>query len=193
MSGITITGGFYKGRRIAIAKGGKTRYTSGKVREAVFDLAGDVAGSSVLDLFAGAGSFTVEALSRGAASVTSVEKDRNTAALLRKNLISLSLDNHCLVLNMDVRYAVPMLARQGKTFDLIFADPPYELGYVSATLELLMANRVHHKDSILIFEHSKREELKHVPEGDHELKIRKYGDTFLSIIRLGSSKIEREE
>lgn len=188
-----ITGGTCKGRRITVVKGGTTRYTSGKVREAVFNLVGDIESRSVLDLFAGAGSFTIEALSRGAASVTSVEKDRNTALLLKKNLMSLSLDKHCLVLNMDVRYAVPMLARQRKTFDLIFIDPPYESGYVAATVGILKDNPVYHEDSILIFEHSKREELKDVPEAVHEVKIRKYGDTVLSIVRRRSPKTEREE
>ncbi len=132
-----ITGGTHKGRRIAVARDGRTRYTSGKVREAVFNLVGDVSDRSVLDLFAGAGSFTIEALSRGAASVTAVEKERKTAALLQKNLKSLSLDKDCLVLNMDVRYAVLMLARQGKVFDLIFVDPPYEMGYIASTVALL--------------------------------------------------------
>ena len=60
---------------------------------------------------------------------------------------------------MDVRYAVPMLGRQGKTFDLIFADPPYEMGYVAASLELLEAHRLCRAHTVLVFEHSKREGL----------------------------------
>ncbi len=83
MAGIRITGGTHKGRRIGISRDGRTRYTSAKVRQAVFNLVGDVAGLDVLDLFAGAGSFTLEALSRGAASVTAVEKEPRTASLLR--------------------------------------------------------------------------------------------------------------
>jgi 16S rRNA (guanine966-N2)-methyltransferase len=191
--GIRITGGIYKGRTIALAKDERTRYTSGKVREAIFNFVGEVTEQSVLDLYAGAGSFTCEALSRGAASVTSVEKNANTAAQLKNNLRSLSLYKRCLVLNMDVRYAVPMLARQRKMFDLIFVDPPYEMGYIASTADLLMKNRIYHPDSIIVFEHSKREEFQDLPEAGHKMKTRRYGDTVLTIIRCEGSETEREE
>jgi 16S rRNA (guanine(966)-N(2))-methyltransferase RsmD len=164
---------------------GRTRLTSARVREAVFDIVGDVAGCAVLDLFAGAGSFTVEALSREARSVTSVEKEPRTAAVLRQNVKSLGADKDCLVLNMDVRYALPMLFKQGKRFDLIFADPPYEMDYVAATLSLLRENCVCHEGSLLVFEHSKREEIRILPGAGSEVKSRKYGDTVLSVVRAG--------
>ena len=111
----------------------------------------------MLDLFAGAGSFTLEALSRGAASVTAVEKDHRRALFLcRGNLKDLALDKDCFVVNMDVRYAVPMLGRQGKIFDVIFADPPYEMGYVAwPACELLGANLLCAPKRLLVFEHSK--------------------------------------
>ncbi|OPY70581.1 MAG: Ribosomal RNA small subunit methyltransferase D [Syntrophorhabdaceae bacterium PtaU1.Bin034] len=188
MSGLRITGGRLKGRMIALARNGRTRFTSSKVREAVFDLVGDVEGCSVLDLFAGAGSFTVEALSRGATFVTAVEKDSQTAALLRNNLKALGIDKDCLVLNMDVRYAVPMLHRQGKSFDLVYVDPPYEMGYIAATVELLRTNPLRHSGSIVVFEHSKREELLESPGEGCGIRTRKYGDTVLSIITCGQNK-----
>ena len=84
MSGVRITGGRFKGRSIAITRGGPARFTSGKVREAIFDILGPVEGFCVLDLFAGTGSFTVEALSRGAASVTAVEQDPTYSRLAQK-------------------------------------------------------------------------------------------------------------
>jgi 16S rRNA (guanine(966)-N(2))-methyltransferase RsmD len=189
MTGLRITGGRFKGRRIAVAGERRARFTSAKVREAVFDLLGDVNGYAVLDLFAGAGSFTVEALSRDAASVTAVEKDRQTAAVLRNNLRMLSLDKDCLVLNMDVRYAVPMLYRQGKRFDLVFVDPPYEMGYVASTVELLIRNPLCQTGSSVVFEHSKREEVAVLPGDGYDVKVRKYGDTVLSIIVCGANTL----
>jgi 16S rRNA (guanine966-N2)-methyltransferase len=182
MAGIKITGGTHKGRRIAISRDGRTRYTSAKVRQAVFNLVGDVTGLDVLDLFAGAGSFTLEALSRGAASVTAVEKERHIVSLLRANLRDLALDKDCLVVNMDVRYAVPMLGRQGKAFDLIFADPPYEAGYVAASLELLEAHRLCRARTILVFEHSKREGLGASQEERFTVRTHRYGDTALTMV-----------
>jgi 16S rRNA (guanine966-N2)-methyltransferase len=181
MSGIRITGGRYKGRSIAAPKGGPARFTSAKVREAVFDLLGTVEGLSVLDLFAGSGSFTVEALSRGAASVTAVEADRRAAALIHRNLETLAADKDCHILNMDVRYALPMLHRQGSQFDLIFADPPYDMGHVAATVELLMRFPIYHGRSCLVFEHSKREEAPVAGQG-FEMRVRRYGDTHLTLL-----------
>jgi 16S rRNA (guanine(966)-N(2))-methyltransferase RsmD len=185
MAGIRITGGTHKGRRISINRDGRTRYTSAKVRQAVFNLVGDVAGLDVLDLFAGAGSFTLEALSRGAASVTAVEKAPATASLIRLNLKDLAIDKDCVVVNMDVRYAVPMLGRQGKTFDLIFADPPYEMGYVAASLELLEAHRLCRAHTVLVFEHSRREGLPASPRERLKAQTHRYGDTALTMLTCG--------
>jgi 16S rRNA (guanine966-N2)-methyltransferase len=186
MSGIRITGGKCKGRRIAAPTGGYARFTSAKVREAVFDLVGSIDGLSVLDLFAGAGSFTVEALSRGAGSVTAVEANRQTVALIRNNLRILEMDKNCQVLNMDVRYAVPMLNRQGRRFELVFADPPYEMGHVSTTVELLIKSPICHPRSNIVVEHSKREEVR-IPSGQGwAVKMRRYGDTVLSIVTCGA-------
>ncbi len=185
VAGIRITGGMHKGRRIAISRDGRTRYTPAKVRQAVFDLVGDVAGLDVLDLFAGAGSFTLEALSRGAASATAVEKEKQSAALLRQNLRDLALDKDCHVLNMDVRYAVPMLHKRKKRFDLIFADPPYDMGYIAAGLELLETHPLCRSTTILIFEHSKREALAASAQQTHEVRVHSYGDTMLTTVACG--------
>jgi 16S rRNA (guanine(966)-N(2))-methyltransferase RsmD len=185
MAGIRITGGTHKGRRIAISRDGLARYTPAKVRQAIFDLVGDVAGLDVLDLFAGAGSFTLEALSRGAAAVTAVEKEARAAALLRRNLRDLALDKDCHVVNMDVRYAVPMLHRREKRFDLIFADPPYEMGYVAASLELLEAHPLCRERTVLVLEHSKREALGGSAEEKHGVRTHRYGDTMLTMVMCG--------
>ncbi len=191
MSGIRITGGRFKGRRIAASSGGPGRFTSAKVREAVFDLIGAVDGFAVLDLFAGAGSFTIEALSRGAAFVTAVEADRQAAARMRNNLKTLNLDKHCLVLNMDVRYAVPRLHRQEKRFELVFIDPPYEMGYIAPIAELLKKNPLCRAHSEVIFEHSKREGVPGIEGGDYEVRVRRYGDTVLSIVTCGGDTVGR--
>jgi 16S rRNA (guanine966-N2)-methyltransferase len=181
MSGIRITGGKFRGRTINAPKGGPARLTSSRVREAVFDLLGNVEGLDILDLFAGAGSFTAEAMSRGAASVTAVEMNRRGAGLISRNLRMLGVLDDCLVLNMDVRYAVPMLSKQGKSFDIIFADPPYEMGHIVSTIELLKTNRLARNSGLIILEHSKRETVE-ISAGDFEdVRVKNYGDTVLTI------------
>ena len=108
MGQLRITGGMLKGRRISLVKGGKTRYTSGKVREAVFDIIGDVAGFYVLDLFAGAGSFTVEAISRGVRLKVIFD---DSELLLR--LLDLLQKDHYLERDIEGNYAFrfPLIRR----------------------------------------------------------------------------------
>jgi 16S rRNA (guanine966-N2)-methyltransferase len=89
---LRVTGGVFKGRKILVPAHGEARYTSSKVRGAIFNLIGDVADCDVLDLFAGSGSLTVEALSRGARRAVCVEKSRPMAGVLKENLRRLGLD-----------------------------------------------------------------------------------------------------
>ena len=187
MGGLRVTGGSLKGRSFAPSPDARTRYTSSKVRAAVFDLVGDVSGCLVLDLFAGSGSFTIEALSRGASRAVCVEKDARTAAVLRANLGRLGLDKHCLVYNSDVRYALRMLAKRERPFGLVFMDPPYEMGYLTATLPWLMKGSLCDADTLVIVEHSKREAIPDSVEREYEVRQRRYGDTLVSLVTRGAT------
>ena len=184
MGKLRITAGSLKGRNITILDEGSARYTSGKVREAIFNIIGDIEGRRILDLFAGTGSFTIEAISRGAASATCVEKDRRMAANLKQNLMNLSIDKDCLVLNMDVRYAVPFLYKGGHNYDIIFADPPYEKGLVTETVTLLKDNPVYENGAVFIVESSKRETADLTTSDRWQgMTTRQYGDTVVSLFR----------
>jgi len=180
---IRITGGLLRGRAISLIEKKGVRYTSSKVREAIFNILGDLHGKKILDLFAGAGSFTIEALSRGAATATSVEMDTEMARILKKNLESLDLNNYCHVMAMDVIYAVPMLSKRAFSYDIIFMDPPYDGGHVEETMSALRENRIYDPHSLLVIEHSKRE-VPTVPghEGWHHIDTKGYGDTVVTIL-----------
>jgi len=183
-STLRITGGFLKGRKIVLLEKSGVRYTSAKVREAIFNILGNVKEKRVLDLFAGSGSFSIEALSRNAASVTSVEIDRDMAKIIEKNLSSLDLKNSCHVLTMDVVYAVQFLAKRAFSYDIIFMDPPYDRGYVGETMKLLTTNRIYHAGTIIVVEHSKRE----IPAfsdliGWHQVNLKGYGDTLITLLQ----------
>jgi 16S rRNA (guanine(966)-N(2))-methyltransferase RsmD len=185
-STLRITGGFLKGRSIVLLEKSGVRYTSAKVREAIFNILGDVEGKKVLDLFAGSGSFTIEALSRGASSATSVEIDREMVKTLERNLALLDVRNSCHVLAMDVVYAVPFLAKKVFSYDIIFVDPPYEKGHVGEIMKLLTTNRINHADTFIVIEHSKRE----IPvfsdlKGWHQVNAKGYGDTLITLFRAG--------
>lgn len=191
-STLRITGGFLRGRKIVLLNKSGVRYTSAKVREAIFNILGNVKDKRVLDLFAGSGSFSIEALSRNAASVTSVEIDRDMAKIIEKNLSSLDLKNSCHVLTMDVVYAVPFLAKKNFSYDIIFMDPPYDKGYVGESMRLLTTNRLYHEGTIMVIEHSKREisafsDLKEW----YQVNSKGYGDTFITMLQTDHITAER--
>ncbi len=117
-----IIAGSRRGARIAAPKGVATRPTGDRVREAAFNLIGPVDGVSVLDLFAGSGAMGLEALSRGAASVTFVESDRDACRTIARNLEKLGLTGA----RVDCADAVWAVRRETRTYDLVLVDPPYE-------------------------------------------------------------------
>ena len=117
-----IIAGTHRGRRIAAPRGLSTRPTGDRVREAAFNLIGPVDDASVLDLFAGSGALGIEALSRGAASVTFVESDRAACRTISENLERLGLTG-ARVTCWDALWA---LRQDSRTYDLVLVDPPYE-------------------------------------------------------------------
>jgi 16S rRNA (guanine966-N2)-methyltransferase len=182
---IKVTGGFHRSRSIEILEHTEARYTPAKVKQAIFNIIGDVTGKTVLDLFAGSGAFSIEALSRGASHATLVEKNPEMCALIRRNLDSLSLGEKGEVLNMEVSRALPFLYKLGAKYDIIFMDPPYNKGYVSETATLLKDMEVHGQHALFVVEHSKREEC--TAAGDAENggpPTRRYGETCLTIYEL---------
>jgi 16S rRNA (guanine966-N2)-methyltransferase len=116
-----VIAGELGGRRLRSPRGTGTRPTSERVREALFSMLGDVSGLRVLDLFAGSGSLGIEALSRGAAAATFVERSPRALAALRGNITALGLAERARVVEGD---ALTALRLPGK-YDLIFLDPPY--------------------------------------------------------------------
>jgi 16S rRNA (guanine966-N2)-methyltransferase len=119
---VRIIAGSKRGARIAAPKGLATRPTGDRVREAAFNLIGPVDGATVLDLFAGSGAMGLEALSRGAASATFVESDREACRTIARNLEKLDLTGA----RVDCEDAVGWLRRASRVYDLVLVDPPYE-------------------------------------------------------------------
>lgn len=180
-----ITGGLLKGRTIGTGDARAARYTPSRVREALFDYLGDVEGCTVLDLYAGAGTFTVEALSRGAAGAVCVERDRKMASLITRNLEALGLTDRCEVLHMEVERAIHFLSQRVTRYDILFADPPYEKGMVSATMSLLKAHEILEEEGLIIMEHSKRERPDPISlQGWEKVSERRYGDTEITVFAL---------
>jgi 16S rRNA (guanine966-N2)-methyltransferase len=123
---LRIIAGEKRGAKSFSSKGGETRPTGDRVREAAFNLIGPVDGASVLDLFAGAGGYGLEALSRGAASAVFAESDRAAAGAIRQNLEKLRFTG-ATVLNRDAIQVLAEEAGAGRRYDLVLLDPPYRM------------------------------------------------------------------
>ncbi len=121
MASLRITAGALRGRRVAIPPN-DVRPTSERARQAFFNIVGErIEGAHFLDLFAGSGIFALEAVSRGAASATAVERDRRAAAGIANLARAWSVPVN--VVNEEVLAAMPRL---NDVFELVYADPPYD-------------------------------------------------------------------
>ena len=119
-----ITGGKFRGRKLHLVGKISTRETSDMVKVAVFNMLFHIHGR-VLDLYAGAGSYGIEALSRGATHVVFVDQDKDAASTIKHNLSMINLEDQANVYVQTDETFINRL-QEGETFDFIFLDPPYE-------------------------------------------------------------------
>lgn len=171
-----IIAGRWKSRRLAPVRGRGVRPTTDRVREAWMSILGHrIGGAAVADLFAGSGALGLEALSRGAAHVTFVERSRRAIGVLERNISSLDADGVATVVRGD---ALAHLHRLDPArCDLALADPPYGRGHAHR-LVTLYARRPFARE--LWVEHRSDESL----PADVRVRQRRYGDTVLTAIAL---------
>ncbi len=161
------------------------RPTADRVRETLFNVIGQRCDElDVLDLYAGTGALGLEAVSRGATRAVLVDRDREALALCRQNTDGLKFTAQVEILAADARTAIASLGKQGRTFQLVFADPPYSQNVGLTVLEALSAAKLVTDGGLAVIETGRDEAL---PErvGDFErIDERTYGVTNVSIFRL---------
>ena len=157
---VRIVAGEFKGRVISAPKGASTRPTADRVREGLFSalvsrLGVDLGGGSALDAFAGSGALGLEALSRGASTVTFVEQDRRAFAVLRENVAELGVEKRSTVLQANVSTVAERGPLPGAPFSLLFLDPPYriEQSEVRTLIECLVDNHGLTDGAVVLWEH----------------------------------------
>ncbi|WP_406702146.1 16S rRNA (guanine(966)-N(2))-methyltransferase [Sodalis sp.] len=135
---IRIIGGRWRGRKLPVPNSPGLRPTTDRVRETLFNwLAPVIQEARCLDCFAGSGALGLEALSRGAASVTLLEQDRAVGAQLAKNLQVLQAQQ-CQVITTD---SMRWLVQPGDAFNVVFIDPPFRQGMITNTVAILERHR----------------------------------------------------
>jgi 16S rRNA (guanine966-N2)-methyltransferase len=175
-----IISGSQKGHRISPGKKARMRPTSDKARECVFNvLREEVSGKRVLDLFAGAGGLGLEALSRGAQSVTFVDASSQSINVLKKNLETLKLKDRSTIIKID---GLKALKKLPQSFNLIFADPPYGKGYAQQIVNSLIPSHVLEDGGIFVLEHHKKETFSCTEDKLFILKQKRFGDTVISFL-----------
>ncbi|KFO68858.1 hypothetical protein ER57_00965 [Smithella sp. SCADC] len=180
-----ITGGEARGRTLSFPSRSKERPTSDFLREALFNLLGILQGKTFLDLFAGSGSVGLEAASRGVQDVCFVEKNKNLVEVIKKNILTCSLDSNYRIIDKDIEFGLHDLFRKKCGFDIIFADPPYNRDLTGVTLKALSKHNVLHKDGILVIQHSIKENFSE-PGKDtiYQIDQRKYGENALTFLKM---------
>ncbi|MGD0981887.1 MAG: 16S rRNA (guanine(966)-N(2))-methyltransferase RsmD [Solirubrobacteraceae bacterium] len=175
-----VVGGEYGGRRLEAPRGRATRPTSERTREAVFSMLGDINGARVLDLFAGSGALGIEALSRGAAHATFVDRARPAIAAITRNLEQLGLRERAQITQLDVRVLEPHSA----SYDLVFVDPPYgEATDLGPLLERELPAQLAPGGRV-VSESDRRAPLE---LGLPTIRERRYGDTLIRIHQLANA------
>jgi 16S rRNA (guanine(966)-N(2))-methyltransferase RsmD len=174
-----IVAGEYRGRRLTSPDWEGLRPTSDRLRETLFNIVGpSIAGARVLDGYAGTGAIGIEALSRGAAHVTFVERDRRARQLIETNLsqLGLSAANDRVIIRADFMTAARGPA--GDAFDLIILDPPY--AHDSAAQAIAAAAPLAAGTTRVVVEHASRFPAPAAASGLQLRRTVKAGDSALS-------------
>jgi 16S rRNA (guanine(966)-N(2))-methyltransferase RsmD len=177
---LRIIGGKYRGRRITPPLGLRARPTTDFAREGLFNILSnrvDFEDITVLDLFSGTGCISYEFASRGAKEIHLVEKDIKHIAGIRKTIRELEFSN-IKAIHIDVKAYLKTCSAK---YDIVFADPPYELSWLKEIPDLIAGSGIIKEDGIFILEHPRDMSF-----GGHNLffEHRNYGGVNFSFFRL---------
>jgi 16S rRNA (guanine(966)-N(2))-methyltransferase RsmD len=178
-----IIAGKYKNRNFYMPA--TIKPTQNVLRAAVFDILGhDWEGMSLLELYAGSGAISMEAISRGASSVMMVEHDSKHVSVIRENceLLGIELGGHFKLIQADAMATIKRLASENKRFDVVFFDPPYGLKLAKKTLKLLGVNDILSPRSFVVAQYDQKDILD-IPDDFTVFKQRIYGSSYLTILQ----------
>ena len=165
-----VISGKYRGKKLKEFELDSTKPTTDRVKESIFNLIQfDVAGSVVLDLFAGTGGLGIEAISRGAKHVTFVDANIKAISIVKENLKGIEGD--CKVVNQR---SCDFLNVCGQSYDLVFLDPPYNTNLGVEAIDHLILNNMINESGIIIFETGEDKEFVFDYPG-YSLTKKKYG------------------
>jgi 16S rRNA (guanine966-N2)-methyltransferase len=178
MTRLRVAGGESRGRRLKMPR--SIRPTQSLVKEAIFNMvAAEVDGAQVVDLFAGSGALGIEALSRGAAHVTFVDREPRGLAILRQNLDALGFKQRARVVRAEVARWLEGGPAEIREADLVFLDPPYDDPVFDQALKALDRQP---GALTVVAEYSRRQSLPAL-ERLQTQREKRYGDTMVAVLQ----------
>ena len=184
-----IISGTRRGHKLLEFDGGDVRPTTDRVKEAVFNLIqGFIADAVCLDMFAGSGALSFEAISRGAKKAVIIDKDRRSIDIIRKNADALAFTEKCDIINAS---CFDYLKTARGKFDIIFLDPPYNKGFIEPALKAVTDGDFLAEDGIIVLE-SDNTDFRAETEALCAYKQRKYGRTYITVYK-NRKKVGQED
>ena len=180
MAETRITAGAWRGRVVSTPPGLGVRPTRSLVRQAVFDILGSrVTGARMIDLYAGAGTVGFEALSRGAASVTFVERSREALNVIARTATRFGCTDRCHVVGAEVLRWLRSSGAESEAADLCYVDAPYRDPELDAVLELLGAS----PPRLVVCEHHRARSIAERIGNLSRIREARYGLTTISFLQ----------
>ena len=174
-----IIAGLYKGHKLVSFDEDHIRPTTDRVKESVFNILTPILeGARVLDLFSGTGNLSLEALSRGAASVDMIELSPKSIAIMRKNIEHLKVASGAKIHRSDA--VVYVREYVGPAYDLILIDPPFPLKICETILQAVSESPVADAHTRIMIEHSRKESLPKQILRLSTIDTRSYGDKLVA-------------
>lgn len=149
-----IITGKRRGLKLLSPKGQNTRPTESRIKESLFNILGNVSGSTACDLFAGSGAIGLEFLSRDAKEVYFIENNKEALDVLKKNIKKANLSGFQIIEN-DYKFAIEKMVNLGKKFDYVYIDPPYDKKSIYNDVLKIIYNTQIFEDSLIIVESDK--------------------------------------
>ncbi len=174
-----IIAGEFRGRKLLSVRGMKTRPTSDRIRESIFNILSDtVRDAVVLDLFAGTGAMGIEALSRGAKYAVFIEQSKEALSAVSQNIRNCSLENRTRTMRWDIVKNLNCIRNLSDPFTLVFADPPYDQNMLEPALQNLIQSGSLAAGAVIVAEHTPAETVQ--AAGLEITDQRQYGKTAVS-------------
>lgn len=179
-----VVSGEFRGRKLKAVPGSATRPTTDKVKEALFNIIGPYFdGGMSLDLYAGSGGLSIEAVSRGIEKAVLIDHHYQAIKTIKDNVSVTKHESQFEIYKQDAKKALHLLVDHQYCFDLVFLDPPYAQQKIMADLEKMRELNLLQDQALIVAETDQNANLEHEIPGFDFVKQQDYGITVLTIYR----------